>query len=260
MPRSPDASNPAPTTPPPGARGSRVLGATALGSVLCAVALVWFAADPLPHPRFLVILAFLAFLLVPPLVLASVILGSRARRRATHAPGAFGKPGRMDLVLSVSALGLWLVVLVLAVPLLAGSGVSPRVRDRAVVSNMQEGVAELAAAYEKAAAEGLPEAQRLEALERLVVSWQDRRNPWSRRQPWLHPHILASDSGEAAAEAMARQRATVLGQSVFVVSASSGEREERWLAGAVLTQGMSGASSRPGNEDRIIVETKRLGH
>ncbi len=253
--RSPGSSNPAPTALPSGARASRVLGATALGSALCAVALVWFAVEPLAHPRILVLPALLAFLLVPPLALASVIQGSRARRRADLEPNTFRAPGCMGLAFSLSAVGLWLLVLLLMVPLLAGRGGSQRARDRAVVSNMQEGIAELAAEYEKAAAEGLAEARRLEALETLLASWQDRRNPWSRRQPWLHPHIVGSGPGEAAAAALARQRATVLGQSVFVLSATAGDQEECWLAGAVLTQTMKSA---PGTEDRIIVKTKRL--
>lgn len=259
MMRSPDSSIPAPSALPPGARAIWVFGATALGSALCAVALVWFAVEPLAHPRILVLPALLVFLLVPPLALASVILGSRARRRATLEPTTFRAPGCIGLAFSLLAVGLWLLVLLLMVPLLAGSGVSPRVRDRAVVSNMQDGVAELAAEYEKTTVAGLSEAQRLEALERFLASWQDRRNPWSRRQSWVHPHILRSEPSEAAAEAMARQRATVLGQSVFVLSATAGDQEERWLAGAVLTQCLKSADPRPISEDRIIVKTKRLG-
>lgn len=256
---SPDSSKPPSMEHPPGARASWVLGGMALGFALFSIALVWFAVDPQLHPWvFLVIPIFLMFLLVLPLSLAAMIFRRRARRRAALEPSTFRKPGRMGLVLSLSAIGVWLFVLLLMVPLLVGRGGSPRARDRAVVSNMQEGVAELAMEYGKAAAEGLAEPRRLEALETLLASWQDRRNPWSRRQPWLHPHLLASEPGEAAAEAMARQRATVLGQSVFVLSASAGEREERWLAGAVLTQGMKSADLRRNTEDRIIVKAKRL--
>lgn len=257
--RFPDPSNPASAMLPSGARASRVLGATALGSAVYSVALVWFAVDPSPHPRFLVILAFLTFLLVLPLSLAAMIFGRRARRCAALEPNTLMAPGPMGLVLSLSAIGVWLLVLLMTLPLFAGRGGSPRARDRAVVSNMQGGVTELAAEYEKAATEGLPEARRIEALETVLASWQDRRNPWSRRQPWLHPHIVGSGPGEAAAVVMARQRATVLGQSVFVLSATAGDQEERWLAGAVLTQGLKSADPRPISEDRIIVKTKRLG-
>lgn len=259
MMRSPDASNPTPTALPPGARAGRILGALALGFAFCSIALVWFAVDPLLHPwLFLAIPVFLMFLSVLPLSLAAMVFEKRARRRAVLAPGDFRSPGRVGLTLGLLAIGVWVFVLLLMVPLLAGRSVSPRVRDRAVISNMEEGVSELAMEYEKAAAEGLGEAQRLEALERLLASWQDRRNPWNRRQPWLHPHVFEAEPGEAAAEAVARERATVLGQSVFVLSAPGSKPAERWLAGAVLNQGRNDKVPSADSRDRIRVKTRRL--
>ncbi len=243
----------------PEARRSRILGAVALVFAILSVALVWLAVDPQLHPYIvLAIPAFLMFILVLPVSVLAMVLGRRARRRASLEPGAFRAPGAMGSVLGLLAMGVWALVLLMMVPFLAGRGGSPRARDRAVVSNMHEGLAELSTAFEKAAAEGLAEEGRLERLDVLMTSWQDRRNPWSKGQPWLHPHLLVSGPGEAAAEGMARQRAVLLGQSVFVISSAASDSGDRWMAGAVLTQGREDSSPRPVPPGRIISKTARL--
>lgn len=242
-----DALSPSQTSLLPGTRMVRTLAALSLGFVLFpSSALLWLALDPeiRSYPA-LAIPASLLFLLAPPLGILAMLLGRRVRRRAS---GCFAIPDRAAFRTSILSLAIWVVVLALLVPLLARNGRS-RARDRAAVANLQAGLADLSTAYAKVAEAGLSEDRRVEALERLLATQQDLNNPWVYGQPALQPHLLTSDPGEAAAVAVARQRATALGQVVFALATPAGASGPRWLAGAVRTRSVSPA---------IVVKTSRL--
>jgi hypothetical protein len=237
-----------PPSPPPGARAARTLAVLALGFAILASPLLWFALDPETRALpFLTIPLGLMFLMAPPLAARAMILGRRAQRRSS---GALPVPERADLRMGLFALGVWVLLSALLVPLLARNG-RGRARDKAALMNMQAVLAQLATAYGEASRTGLSEDRRIATLDLLLASQTDLSNPWEQGQRGLYPHIFQSSPGEAAAEAAARQRATTLGQAVFAVAAPPGASEPPWLVGAVLTRTQE-------TRTKIVTRSKRL--
>ena len=255
-PPAPSPESPGGFPPPPGMRLSRILGVLALGFSVGSLSLVWLAVDPGSNPyRVLILPGVLMFLLAVPLSILAMVFGRRARRKVRLGPKAIPTPAGTGLGLGLLALAGWGLVLFL---LMSTFGGNPRARDRAVISNMRGGLADLAETAGGASAASLSDEGRAEVLDGLLASWRDRKNPWDRRQPWLNPRLIASGPGKATAEAVARQQATILGQVVFVLSSAGKDSSAQWLVGAVLTKGGEQPASQPGGQGVVISETRCL--
>jgi hypothetical protein len=149
----------------------------AFGFALFSASLIWLALDP--ETRSYPVLAIFGsamFLLTVPMALVAMFLGNKARRRVLPDSRSFRSTGRLELKLGLASIGLWALVLAMVVPLLARSG-RGRARDRAAIMNVQEGLEDLAAAYNDASRKGLAEELRVKAMEHLLETGQELRNP-----------------------------------------------------------------------------------
>jgi len=181
------------------------------------------------------------------LAIIAIVQNNRAKTHARNAPQAYRLPTSTGMILGILSIViipvfLFFVGIIAAIAIPAFLGQRNRARDKAAISNMVAGTADLVRQLDQGVELGKTDGQIHQELEGyLKTSGATQKNPWDPTIPAFSYSIAVVEGldGQGVKEAAGAQ-ATSLGQSVFAIQFPSrpGNPTPRpgFLAGAVQTR------------------------
>ncbi len=204
----------------PGAKGSRICGILAIVSSLTCIGI------PVG-----IILGIVA-----------LVQQAKAKRLARENPGSYRVPTSSGLVLGIIGLIMPVVMLpfvgivsAIAIPALLGQ--RARAREKVVVSTLHATLPDLADRYGRALESGRDALTIKAELEQFLQTSAHPKNPYNPGAPaFTYTITMTPAVTEEEIVAVAQEKATTLGEVVFVMSVPLDPQAPRFVAGAVLTQ------------------------